>query len=1682
MFRTLILLVLAVPAFAQGIYNGGSISGGTLGAIGGSLPPASAPSFSPVGGVYTSPQTVTISSLTPGAIICYNFGGSPATNGGSGCAAGSTLYASPISVSTTETVYAVAGGSGYSDSTVSSATYTITAGGGALWSGILSPVPSGTSTAGLAQAIDWSTAGVAGGIPSGSWTQCTTGACATANSAGTSATAAQINSALTACGTAGSEYVLLAVGTYSLTASLSIPSNCELRGAAPSTTIVKFNESGSTYITIGNGNLLYNLWNPSPTQDVSITSGATAGSTSIVVSSTSGISAGMDAVIDQLNDGTIITSSGSQALCTQCDGGQTSNGSRAQGQVVRITNVNSGTSTLTISPALFVEYARTPLLTYYTPAAKNAGIGNLQIYADNGTANNKSNIQIEACDTCWIYQSASNYTYGDHVDLDFCYHCQIDSNYFSNTYGNGPGGFDHGVTVRNKTTLSLIQNNIFDRTGILEPEWGPAGDVLAYNYLTGDFSVTAPNFMAANIEDHGANPQFILVEGNVASKFNPDSIWGSATSYTTLRNWWTGADLVCGYYVSTGGSTVNLIAGPPFTSGLVGNSFNINGTNYTVSTYINGTQITLTTSAGTQTNVPYYYNGNRMPVVCSPEGPQGTAGNNSWWGIQANRAVEFNFLDTYANFVGDVVGSANQNALTYYNGGTPLTYSQFVNEPTTRVYDTLAIGMSFGYFDVNSTNGSSGSSTPYSTATFYNEYNFVGATPSTTCSGSCTHAIPPSFYLATQPSWWKGIPWPAVGSDLTSGAAAGGRVYSLTASNPAQNCYFNIMGGSLGGPGSPLPFNPANCYGGAPVVYNARTDTCVHGYSTNAPNVAPFYNPSNETCIAGKTTGESGSALVFQEGPTDPLPFNRLDAGTNPAVSNTCFVDPDFGAYTCFVTDNTAAYPGTNPSTIYGMGSDGAYDAFGLGTVNDVMFTFQNNGGVPFFTHMIESRFLAHSCSPTNKCFIPSNVAGTVGYNPASCVAPCTATQVTAGAVAYGRNASDAPNTTYELNLPQNYKDTWVEGFSAGFPTGTDHISRVLYNDFSSDGPGNALPCSVVPSDYVSTWNGQFANSDDGAYTIASGGGGSYQTIVQQPGASAGSGSTVVISGIDVFIRPVNNQPAGSSNWMFQASAGTTSGTEPNWATGCATAGLTCPDGTVTWTNIGKVGGQGPGFDILFFDPNRGCSRINTRLHKMYRGHNEGSAWPASGTADPSGNLIANDAVTCFRMGGTNCGTGGTVQFTDITTIHDSSTTLNGRYSLMEPTSANAVSSPSYSCTSGSVLWTNFQTWPNAKFVSGNSYTAGKYVTSPVDNNYYVLGGTGTNTYTTDPSADPTNWTKKSGICFGYYVDWYGGMMNPSLALGPDFGSDGHGQQGHLYDFHGQTFWTHLLSQPNCNNNTSPGCNGGTSPSCSVSVPNNNYVGAPNPGCKTLPLGLPSDYHPSYRGSGLLDLQPLIFFTTQVPAWGGVNMQGVQGGGTGVGGYCCSGYLELAAVAVGGTQLLYRFGHNYCSGSNGTFSGENCIGVESQNGKEGAFGSDFMNTRGDTASGSATCGSGVGAGAGPLRGQYGPLQSRTISLNDTLYPATNNNNHYSIYKAVGFYSGTFPSGSYITTGTGTEGTSIPNWDTLCSTPGGYCTSDGGNNPATSQSLDGNVLWLNLGKNSCNVSIGVMDLTSAHPQP
>ena len=146
------------------------------------------------------------------------------------------------------------------------------------WSGVLAP----------SRAIDWSKAGVVGGIPN------RTNICSTLTS---SATSAQINSAISSCSSSGGGVVSLGAGTYSsATGSISFngATNVTLRGAGADQTILV----PTSGIVMGSADT---NWRGSPQNLTNWTAGYSQGTNQITLATVTNLKVGNPIVLDQLD-------------------------------------------------------------------------------------------------------------------------------------------------------------------------------------------------------------------------------------------------------------------------------------------------------------------------------------------------------------------------------------------------------------------------------------------------------------------------------------------------------------------------------------------------------------------------------------------------------------------------------------------------------------------------------------------------------------------------------------------------------------------------------------------------------------------------------------------------------------------------------------------------------------------------------------------------------------------------------------------------------------------------------------------------------------------------------------------------------------------------------------------------------------------------------------------------------------------------------------------------------------------------------------------------------------------------------------------------------------------------------------------------------------------------------------
>lgn len=671
------------------------------------------------------------------------------------------------------------------------------------WSGVIDP----------ARAVDWSSAGVAGGIPSSAWTQC--GSTITAYTG----TASTINTAISGC--AANHYVLLGAGTFNLSTGIDF--------AGKSHVAVRGNGANSTFIVFtggcaGNGvgaNICMNGANNSPGGEQNVgdwTAGYSAGTTVITlanvgsttpaVGNISNLAIGSILYLDQLDTATdtgwiwncLVTnvcSNGATGGAARTDG--TCNGgmcNRSQQQAVVVTNI-SGLN-ITVSPGLYMPNWATgqkPQAWYGNSYITGSGIETLSI--DNSGSTETYGILLMGCTQCWVSGVRSLTAKRGHVALEGATHSVVQNSYFYQNQSHA--AVSYGIDMFWGNSDNLIQNNICQQVTDSCPNnnGGAEGNVIAYNFAIAD-SYTTPAWMQPPFYQHASGDSFFLWEGNIGAGYIADNVHGTHHFDTLFRNRLRGWESICdGSPCSSQTDAIQIYASSRF--------FNIVGN-------VNG-----------QTS--YHTN-----YACSanPGSPTCASGNISIYTL---------------GFTGN--GGAQNTSIVGFNSDCGGTGGNDSDKCTTTGL------MRWGNYDtVNAANQFVNAEVPSGLAQFSN------AVPS-------THTLPASFYLSAKPAFWQGEPWPPIGPDVVSGnlgrcsggtydgslATSAGQCTGGTLatdvsgeanSTPALDCFLNSMSGKPDGTGSALTFNPGTCYPAGPVT----------GYS---PVSLAFGNQIVSTTSAGQT-------------------------------------------------------------------------------------------------------------------------------------------------------------------------------------------------------------------------------------------------------------------------------------------------------------------------------------------------------------------------------------------------------------------------------------------------------------------------------------------------------------------------------------------------------------------------------------------------------------------------------------------------------------------------------------------------------------------------------------------------------------------------------------------------------------------------------------------------------------
>lgn len=382
--------------------------------------------------------------------------------------------------------------------------------------------------------VDWSFAGVEGGIPDSQNISATLGTPGQSLGFVQSVTAAQINSAIAAAPSGG--VVELEYGTYNLTAGVDLyRSDVVLRGLGPTVINMVFGPGvgGARGYIDCSGSAVFSppiitAWNDGYAKDSSI----------LTVDSTAGYSVNDLAGVDQLNDTNYVWggTSGSSNLGNDPAGGH------LQFQLTKITGINSATS-VSIDPPIYMRNwsaGFSPRMFQSVTAAgviKNVGIENIHV---EGTGTCPHNISFNYAENCWVKDVDLNNGNSTLLSLYICKNFEARHSKFRANYTVGVGSYS---VLAIYCSRLLIEDNIFngEDSGVGAPilQTGTSGSVVAYNYVRHASGVNWTGYISGN---HNTHPHFNLFEGNYAPQIYSDYVHGSSSDMTFFRNRLEGQD------------------------------------------------------------------------------------------------------------------------------------------------------------------------------------------------------------------------------------------------------------------------------------------------------------------------------------------------------------------------------------------------------------------------------------------------------------------------------------------------------------------------------------------------------------------------------------------------------------------------------------------------------------------------------------------------------------------------------------------------------------------------------------------------------------------------------------------------------------------------------------------------------------------------------------------------------------------------------------------------------------------------------------------------------------------------------------------------------------------------------------------------------------------------------------
>ena len=289
-----------------------------------------------------------------------------------------------------------------------------------------------------------------------------------------------------------------------------------IRGAGTSLTKLLFKDP----TTDGLG--LFNVTGYDKTSGTPITGGRTKGSKTIAVVSTAGMAVGDWMYLAQDNDPTAMATT--RDIPDYLDSINNSSGwaKRTVGQVVKITAING--SNVNFDRPLHLDFTWANPTATVVRMGEGIGFEDFTIEDGMGVAN-RINFNFVRIANSWVKNVHSLMAVRYHLRTDLSANLTIRDSFFKDAYRHDGGGHGYGTLIGGATTDCLIENNVYTRLrhSMIWKE-GATGNVFAYNYsFDGNQDGSA---VAKDISGHGHYAFANLIEGNIAEFIHVSDYWG----------------------------------------------------------------------------------------------------------------------------------------------------------------------------------------------------------------------------------------------------------------------------------------------------------------------------------------------------------------------------------------------------------------------------------------------------------------------------------------------------------------------------------------------------------------------------------------------------------------------------------------------------------------------------------------------------------------------------------------------------------------------------------------------------------------------------------------------------------------------------------------------------------------------------------------------------------------------------------------------------------------------------------------------------------------------------------------------------------------------------------------------------------------------------------------------------